>query len=283
MPRVENGRLYGPGVYDMKGGVLMAFQEFKRGLAKPRDYPRALSLMIVPDEELGSLFSRAITEEIALAYKAALVFEPGAKNCGVISAHKGYGEYVVSTKGKSAHAGAWPHAGQSAVVELCRQILILEEITNDVIGVSSNVGLMSGGTFTNVIPEHAIARVDLRFADNEGWEHVKACVEGLAAVNPAVELKIELTVHQPPLTEQSTALMLSAVQQAGRQAGLKVHAESTGGSSDANMIAGVGVPVIDGMGPEGSGAHTPFEYIDIESYAIKANLLRTLLTGNFIN
>ena len=281
-PRVENGRLYGPGVYDMKAGVLMAFQEFKRSLARPDQYPRPLSLMIVPDEEHGSVFSRAITEEIAPTYRAAFVFEPGGENCGVISARKGYGEYLLTTHGKSAHAGMRPHDGQSAVVELCRHIIALEGLTDDALGVSCNVGLVSGGTFTNVIPERAVARIDLRFQDRQGWELVKARVEGLTAINPAIRLELDFVLHQPPLTTQSTASMLDAVRSAGRQLAMDIDAESNGGSSDANMIADVGVPVLDGMGPAGGGAHTPFEYIDIESYEKKATLVRTLLTGNFI-
>lgn len=282
-PRVEDGRLYGPGVYDMKAGVLMAFQEFKRSIERPDDYAWPLSLMIVPDEEHGSVFSRAITEEIAPSYKAALVFEPGSENCGVISARKGYGEYLLTAHGKAAHAGMRPHNGQSAVLELCRQIIALEILTDDARGVSCNVGLVSGGTFTNVIPDRAVARIDLRFWDNEGWNHVRERVEALASVNPAIRLELEFVLHQPPLTKQATASMLKAVRNAGRTLGLDIEGESNGGSSDANMIADVGVPVLDGLGPQGGGAHTPFEYIDIGNYRQKAALVRTLLTGDFIS
>ena len=281
-PRVENGRIYGPGIYDMKAGVLMAFQEFTRSLLYPDQYPRPLSLMIVPDEEHGSLFSRAITQEVARAYKAAFVFEPGGENCGVVCGRKGYGEYLLSTHGKAAHAGMRPHDGQSAIVEMCRHILALEELTDDTLGVSCNVGLVSGGSFTNIIPERASARIDLRFRDKEGWEHLKTRVEGLVAINPAIRLELDFVLDMPPLTELSTASMLDAVRSAGRQLGLDVNAESNGGASDANIIAEVGVPVLDGMGPEGDGAHTPFEYIDIESYNMKALLVRTLLTGDFV-
>jgi glutamate carboxypeptidase len=278
-PRIEDGRLYGPGVYDMKAGVLMAFQEFKRSLANPSDYPHPLSLMIVPDEEHGSVFSRSITEEIAPNCKAALVFEPGP----VTTERMGYGEYVITAHGRSAHAGVRPNDGQSAILELCHQIIALESVTDDDLGISCNVGLISGGTFSNVIPELATARVDLRFKDDHGWGLLKAHVESLVANNTDIKLQIDFILHQPPLTLQSTAPVLRAVQQAGRQIGLEIGGKACGGSSDANIMAGVGVPVVDGMGPEGNGAHTPFEYIDIESYQKKAALLRSLLTGDFFD
>lgn len=282
MPRVEKGRLYGPGVYDMKAGVLMAFEEFKRSLRHPSEYPRPLSFMIVPDEEHGSVFSRAITQDVARMHKAAFVFEPGGEDCGVISARKGYGEYVLTTHGIAAHAGMRPHGGQSAVAEMCRQILILEALTDDIVGVSCNVGLVSGGTFTNTVPERASARIDLRFRDRDGWEHLKTRVESLVAVNPAVRLELDFVLQMPPLTTASTASMLAAVRDAGHRLGLQICGESIGGASDANIIAEAGVPVLDGMGPAGGGAHTPFEYVDIDSYREKARLVRSLLTGNFI-
>jgi glutamate carboxypeptidase len=281
-PREEDGRLHGPGVFDMKGGMLIAFKEFVRSIAKPEEYPRPLSLMIVGDEEHGSVFSRAITEEVSQLHKAALVFEPGEKGGGVVSERKGYGEYVVCAHGVSAHAGMRPHGGQSAIVELCRQAIEFEGMTDDDLGVSCNVGTLAGGTFVNVVPERASARLDIRFKTLSDWERIKSGMEALVPHNPAVKLDVDVTIEQPPMSAVLTETMLCAVKLAGKEIGIEIHGVSNGGTSDANMIAGVGIPVIDGLGPEGAGAHTPYEYIDVASYHTKASLVRTLLTGSFI-
>jgi glutamate carboxypeptidase len=277
VPRIEGHKLYGPGVLDMKAGVLMAYKELMHFVTHPELYSLPLTLMIVPDEEHGSLFSRPFTEKFALENYCALVFEPGHPECGIIESRKGYSEFRVSTSGRAARAGLRPHDGQSAIIELCNQVLVLEALTDDQNGIACNVGKISGGTFVNVVPDHASARVEIRFDRDHQWPGLYQTLQNLRSHNPKIKIQTELIVHQPAMPRELTLKMVQHIVNAGRSIGLKPYGVPTGGSSDANLIAGVGCPAIDGMGPEGYGSHAHDEHILVSSYNTKANLLRTFL------
>lgn len=276
--RVGGDRVEGPGVFDMKGGwvcFLAALDLLQRRGTAPG---APLLVVITCDEEVGSPTSRPLIEEAARASRACLVLEPSIPGGGVKLRRKGTGEALLRVEGRPAHAGIEPEKGASAVHELARQILSVVALADPGQGTHLNVGLVRGGTGANVVAAHAEATVDFRFWTREEAERVESGLRALRAVDPGCRVSVEGGVNRWALepTPESEALYARA-RAAAHRVGLELEAGATGGASDGNLSAGVGCPTLDGLGPDGGGAHSMEEHILVASLPSRIGLLAGLL------
>ncbi len=277
--RVENGRLYGPGTSDMKAGYtlfLWALRCMKElGLA-PR---RKVVCLLTSDEEVGSAASREQIETEARRSAVALVTEPAMPPTGALKTwRKGTGSYKIKVIGKPAHAGADPTKGINALEEMAHHILTLQRLTDMSVGTTVNVGVLSGGSRSNVVPAEATAEVDLRFMTMEEAHRIDAIVKGLQPVLPGARLEITGGINRPPMVRnEATVALFQRAQALAEELGFTVGEAGTGGGSDGNFTSGVGCPTIDGLGAVGDGLHTFEEYIEVDSLAQRAALMVRLL------
>jgi glutamate carboxypeptidase len=273
----------GPGVLDMKGGLVVVAFALK-ALAQAGALP-ALKLVIVADEEVGSPEGQAIIREATAGAKGALVFEAGRKGDLVITRRKGTGSVQITAHGKAAHAGNAHKAGVNAVWALAKLVDRLQLLTDYGRGITVNVGKFTGGTSKNTVPDRADALVDFRFetrADGEGvMDALRAAAEECAAAIPGAKIDIAGGIARLPLerTDESVALM-NAYSEAARAAGLESgEAGLIGGGSDASTTSAIGIASIDGLGPRGIGFHTHDEQIDVVTLLQKAEARARLLAA----
>jgi glutamate carboxypeptidase len=272
--RVEGSRAFGPGVYDMKA-CLVVMLEAIRVAGEGR---RALRVFLTADEEKGSVTGREPLEEAAKGVAAAFVVEPPSPTGNLKTARKGLGRFTLTIKGRAAHAGTHPGEGVSAIEELAHQIQAVHAIADEERGCTVNVGVVEGGTSTNVIPPDAHARIDVRVSYGEDRERVERALAELRPVNPNARLELGGGWTRPPLERSEGAAKLFARARAvGLEEGLDLAEISSGGGSDGNLIGALGVPVLDGLGAEGGGAHSADEYVELESIPVRAKLLSNLL------
>ena len=272
--RVEGDRAFGPGVYDMKA-CLVAMLEAIRRAGPDR---RALRVLLTADEERGSPTGRVPLEEAAQGVAAALVVEPPTPSGNLKTSRKGLGIFTLTVVGRAAHAGTHPEEGVSAIEELAHQIRALHALNDELRGASVNVGVVEGGTAANVVPDRAEARVDVRIAHPADREWVERALEELHPVDPEAELELGGGWTRPPLERSEGAGRLFArAREHGRELGLELGEASSGGGSDGNLLGALGVPVLDGLGVEGGGAHSADEHVDLRSLPVRAELLARLL------
>jgi glutamate carboxypeptidase len=277
--RESDGRLWGPGVLDMKSGL--AFFVF--AIRALRDLNVAVAhdvvLLVVPDEEVGSASSRAITEDEAKRSKCVLVLEPGTGFAGKLkTARKGVGDYTVFVKGKAAHAGVDFSDGASAIVEAARQISEIAKFTDLQRGITVNPGVISGGTRSNVIAETARIHVDVRVNRLPDAAELDAKFRALRAMDERCSIRVEGGLNRPPMerTEAIAALFAKALS-LGAAMGIAIDESSTGGGSDGNFTAALGIPTLDGLGGVGEGAHASNESILLDRVADRVALLAALV------
>jgi glutamate carboxypeptidase len=265
--RREGDRLYGPGVFDMKGGAVLAITAYLRLASSGRRPKLPVTFLFTPDEETGSIGTRPHIEAAARASKYVLVTEPRRSGGRVVTSRKGTGRFQIDARGRPSHAGTHHADGRSAVRAIARTILEIEAWTDYQRGITTNVGLVSGGTGVNVVPEHARITADVRVVDPAMAIEMDARFRGLVPQEPGVTLQVTGGMTRPPWTEDTgTKALLAQVQAVGREIGLELEAgPRTGGGSDANFSAAIGIPTIDGLGVEGAGAHTLEEYMLISS------------------
>jgi glutamate carboxypeptidase len=271
--RVEDGRAYGPGVYDMKAGIVVMLEAIRIG-----GTPHELRVVLGADEEIGSPGSREVIAGAADGALAAFVVEPPTPPNGDLkTARKGLGRFELSIAGRAAHAGE-PADGVSAIDELARLILRLHALNDPATGVSCNVGVVAGGTRENVVAAEAHAWIDVRVPTLAERERVDAWLHALQPETPGATLTLEGRWTRPPLerTPGNVALFEQA-REHGRALGLDLAETSASGGSDGNLIAAFGVPVLDGLGAEGNGAHAVDEHVVLDSLAVRAELLAALL------
>lgn len=262
--RETEDRIYGPGILDMKAGL--AFFIAAMRLLRETDTPvgREVSLWVVSDEETGSADSRPHTEKLALASAAVLVLEPGTGLEGKLkTARKGVGAYTVRVRGRKAHAGVDFSAGANAIVELARQIERIASFTDLKKGLTVNPGIVSGGARTNVVPDEAEVQVDIRVARMRDAARIDKRFRSLRPVDRRCSIEVEGGLNRPPMerTRAIAALFRTAQQIAREKLGTDLEESSTGGGSDGNFTAALGVPTLDGLGGVGEGAHAPHESI----------------------
>jgi glutamate carboxypeptidase len=278
--READGKLFGPGIYDMKAGLAigaLAARAVVETLALARR-PR-LRLLATADEEVGSATSRAIIERLARESAAVLVLEPALPGGRVKTARKGVGEFAVTTRGISAHAGADPAAGASAVHELARQIVAIEGLADPALGRSVNVGRVEGGTRSNVVAESATAIVDVRVSRLDDAPVVEAAFAALRPANPRVRLEISGGINRPPMERTAgVGRLFDLARDAARELGRELGEGATGGASDGNFTAALGIPTLDGLGAVGDGAHALHEHVVVSALPGQAALVAALLS-----
>ena len=271
--RIEGNRAYGPGIYDMKAGIALAI-EAMRG-ATPG---RPVTLMVTCDEEIGSHSSRALMEAEALLSEAVVVLEPPLPDGSVKTARKGVGVYVLRTHGKQAHAGVEPGTGIDAIGEMARQIVDVLALADHAAGTTVNVGRIVGGTTSNVIAELAEAEIDIRYTNPAEGVRIDDALRSLKPHDPRVSISIEGGLNRPPFVRTAAVerLFHLAREQAAAVA-LTLGEGATGGASDGNFTAAIGVPTLDGLGVPGAGAHTFEEHILIDTLPQRVAFLRRLI------
>lgn len=278
--READGRLWGPGVLDMKSGLAFFLSAMKLLQALDLPVSRQVALWIVSDEEVGSEVSRPLTENLAKESSAVLVAEPGTGLAGKLkTARKGVGDYTVTVRGKASHAGVDFAAGASAIVELARQVEKIAGFTNLPKGLTVNPGVIAGGTRTNVIAAEARVEVDIRIAKMADYAGLDRKFQRLKAVDKRCSLEVTGGLNRPPMerTKGVAALFKAASELAGKHLGLKLEESATGGGSDGNFTAGLGVPTLDGIGGVGEGAHAANESILVDRIADRTALLALLV------
>lgn len=277
--RREETRLFGPGVLDMKAGVVIALEAI-RGLQTRHELPnRPLWLLLTTDEETGSTYSRDLIVELAKQCGLCLVLEPAADGGGLKTSRKGISEYHIKAKGIAAHAGLAPEEGINAIVELAHQITKIYTLNNlRKKGTSVSVTQISGGITNNIIPPEAACFVDVRFFYQEEAERVDEAIKSLTPFLPGCSLEITGGIERPPMerTEQ-VVLAYQQARQLAEKLGFGLDEAAVGGVSDGNLTAGAGVTTLDGLGAHGAGAHAVHEHILIRSLPRKAALLAAIL------
>jgi glutamate carboxypeptidase len=284
--RVDGDKLTGPGVLDMKSGIALMLS----AIAALRDWnassgrselPRPVSVLLVSDEEVGSDSSRTVTESLAKEAAAVLVLEPSYGFEGAVkTARKGVGEYAIKVTGRSSHAGLDFTKGVNAILELARQIEKVSRFTDLKKGLTVNVGIVGGGSRTNVVPAEATARVDVRIARMKDAAGIDKKMRGIRPFDRKCKLEISGGINRPPMERMPgvAALYAKAVGIA-RALGWKLSEAAVGGGSDGNFTAGMGIPTLDGLGGVGDGAHAVLEHILISELPRRAALLAGLIEG----
>lgn len=276
--RVAGGRAYGPGTLDMKAGLVIALAAVDALRAIRQGPRRRVVFLWTPDEEIGSGGSRELIEREARRSEAVLVLEPGTGESGKLkTARKGVGEVTIEVTGRAAHAGVNPQDGVNAVHELALQIARIAGFGDAHRGITVNADLVEGGTRSNVIAERAWARVDVRCARARDIPGLEARFRGLRPILPGARLRVAGGINRPPMERHMAARLFAAAQSLGSTMGLRIEESSTGGGSDGNFTAALGVSTLDGLGAAGAGAHTPGEYIRMRSLAERAALVAALL------
>ena len=263
--RVAKGKAFGPGVYDMKAGVAMALHAIAM-LRERQAQPMPVVVLLVSDEEIGSPVSRAVTEKIAKECSAVFVLEPAQGPQGAYkTARKGVGDYSVHVRGVAAHSGVDFEKGHSAVLELARLIEKISRFTDLKSGLTVNPGTICGGTRTNVIAAEAQAEVDVRIARMRDAARVEKLFRGLRATDRACTLTITGGMNRPPMERsRGTVALFQQAKGFAHAMGFALEEASTGGGSDGNFTAALGIPTLDGMGAVGEGAHAIHESIVVE-------------------
>lgn len=275
--RIENGIFYGGGVFDMKANVVLMLEAL-RFLAESNLTPlRPITILLSCDEEVGSLSGRELVETEAAKAEFCLVCEPSA-NGRVKTGRKGTGMFKVKTRGIPAHAGLEPEKGASAILELSKQIPKIHELNDLENGTTTNVCQIKGGTASNVIPEFAECTVDVRFSTAAEAARLENSIRNLISSDTRVALEISGAINRPPM--ERTANVVALYEKARKLAAsfdYQLDETQVGGASDGNFVAALGVPVLDGLGVAGGGAHTMNEHILIDDLAKRATLLTLLL------
>ena len=279
--RNEKGRLWGPGVLDMKAGI--AFFIFAMRALRDLDIPvrSRVRMLINSDEEVGSDSSRHLTQETARRAKAVLVLEPGTGLEGKLkTARKGVGDYTINVHGRASHAGVDFTAGASAIVELARQIERVGGFTNLKRGITVNPGLISGGSRSNVVAAEASAVVDIRVPRLRDAEVLDRKFRALKPFDKRCKIEVSGGLNRPPM-ERSVAIvqLFRTAQQLARELGVELEESMTGGGSDGNFTAALGIPTLDGLGGVGEGAHASHESILVNRMADRTGLLAKLVAA----
>jgi glutamate carboxypeptidase len=278
--RVDAKRLWGPGSFDMKSGIAFILHAIEALRHWHGDQlPRPVTVLLVSDEEIGSDSSRHITESVARKSSAVLVLEPSYGTKGAVkTGRKGVGEYTLKVHGKAAHSGLDFEKGESAILELARQILEISKLTDLKRGITLNVGTIQGGTRSNVIPAEASAVLDARVTRMKDAAGLDRKLRALKPFNRKCKLEISGGVNRPPLERTpGVAALYKKASDIAKQLGWKLEEAAVGGGSDGNFTAALGIPTLDGLGGVGEGAHATHESVLISELPRRAALLSALI------
>lgn len=274
--READDKITGPGTLDMKAGIVIALAAIaeaqKSGLKRP------VTLLCTSDEEIGSHTSRAHIERLAKESALVLVLEGGLVDGALKTWRKGVGEFWVRTRGRAAHSGGDHEKGRNAIEEMAHQVIAIQKLTDYSKQTTLNVGVIQGGTVSNVVPEEALIQVDVRVMQPGEWERLEAEMYQLKPVLDGTSIEITGDLNRPPMPFDET--MKAAFEKArsiAAQIGMDLKAGGTGGASDANFVAPLGIPVLDGLGAVGEGYHSEREYILRDSLTERTKLVAALL------
>jgi glutamate carboxypeptidase len=272
--KVEGDLVRGPGIYDMKGGAYLAYYALQHLVRMGRESPLPITFMFVGDEEVSSETARRRIEAEARKNKYVLVTEPAREGGKIVTARKGVGRFVLTVTGRPAHSGARHEDGRSAIKEMAHQILALEAMTDYARGITVSVGLIEGGTGVNVVPAKCTAEVDLRAPTAEIAEEMCRRILGLKAVGPDTTLEVTGGMNRPPYGKDAgIEALFQHAKGLAREIGFDLQdVPLTGGGSDGNFTAAIGVPTLDGLGVDGKGAHTLDEQAYFSSFEPRAKL-----------
>jgi glutamate carboxypeptidase len=279
--RTEDDIAYGPGVSDMKGGLLAGFAAVEALAEAGVDGPGIITYVCNPDEEIGSPFSGPIIRALAPQHDAALVLEGARANGDIVSARKGITDYTVVIHGRAAHAGVEPEKGRNALLEGAHKIIALQALNGRWPDVTVNVGVARGGTRTNVVPERCELQVDLRSPELVTLEAAEKEIERICAevVVPDVTVEIHGSGwHRPMEKKEGGAHLVALAKGVAAELGFEVRDAATGGASDANTTSAAGTPTLDGLGPVGGDDHAPSEWLDLSSVVPRIALLAGILS-----
>ncbi|POT56322.1 peptidase M20 [Citrobacter amalonaticus] len=276
----DTERLYGPGVSDMKSGLLNILWAI-RELDEADKSRLSIAIAMNPDEETGSVWSHEWIGELAKRSRVVLVCEAARADGSLVKARKGMAGYHLTFKGKAAHAGNDPEKGRSAITALGNSIIAINALADISRGTTLNIGVIKGGSAANVVADEAFAELDVRFWENEEYARIsqsleKMCREGFLE---GVTTSLEQVNHKPAMSvNEKTASLISLVEKAGEEEGIPITWQAVGGGSDANHTAALGIPTLDGLGPVGAGFHSAEEYLQTDSIIPRIRLLRRIIS-----
>lgn len=274
----EEGRLYGPGAIDMKGGITITLTAL-RGLVERGEMPnRPVWVLMTSDEEVGSIYSQTVIEEVAQQCGLVLVMEPATPAEALKTWRKGIANYHIEIEGRASHAGNAPEQGINAVVELAQQTLKLNGLNDLKNGTSVSVTVVKGGMATNVIPAHAEAEVDVRTMSAAAFDEINGKIKALEPFVPGAKLSVSMHHARGPMERNDQMIRdFAQCKRIGEQYGVPVHEEGSGGASDGNFTAYLGISTLDGLGPQGEGLHAAHENVVVNSLPRRATLIAAML------
>ena len=276
--RVDNGLASGPGAFDMKAGIVLLLFALQAIRDLGLRLPRPVVALLTSDEEIGSPSSRPLIEAAAREAAYVLVLESPLPGGALKTARKGVGNYRVRIHGRAAHAGLEPEKGISAIQELAHQVLALHALGAPERGTTINVGVVSGGSRSNVVAARAELEVDVRVTTMTEAERVDQAIRGLQPRLAGARLEVSGGLNRPPMERTpAVARLFEHARLIGRELGLELTEGSAGGASDGNFTAALGCPTLDGLGALGDGAHADHEYVEVDSMPSRAALVGGLL------
>ncbi len=270
----------GPGVLDMKSGILIGLYALHLLIASPGANYQSVTFLCNSDEEIGSPSSKTLIQELARQADAALVLEPGRAEGTIVSSRRGVGRYRVEVQGVSAHAGVEPKRGRNAILELAYQVQRLQALNDTIPGTTLNVGVIRGGERTNIVPAYASCDIDIRVSDQAGLKMLEAAMRRVISKNLVPDTKVTLSgsmCHMPFERTEGNTRLVQLVKAVGREMGLKIEDVNSGGGSDGNTTSAMGVPTLDGLGAGGGLAHNPGEYIELDYLPTRIALVAGLV------
>jgi glutamate carboxypeptidase len=274
--REVDGKIFGPGTLDMKAGIVISLAAIEE--ARKNGMTRPVTLLCTSDEEIGSLTSREHIERLAKESALVLVLEAGLVDGSLKTWRKGVGEFLVKVHGRAAHAGVDHEKGCNAIEEMAHQVIAIQRLTDYSKQTTLNVGVIHGGTVSNVVPEETVIQVDVRVTRPGEWERLEGVMKKLIPVLDGSSIEVSGGLNRPPMPfDETMKATFEKAKSIAAQIGIELNAGGTGGASDANFVAPLGIPVLDGLGAVGEGAHSEREYIFADSLEERVKLIARLL------
>jgi glutamate carboxypeptidase len=275
--REVDGKIFGPGILDMKAGIVLSLAAITE-LQRSGGLKRPVTLLCTSDEEVGSQSSQKYIEEHAKESTLVLVMESALLDGSLKTWRKGVGEFWVKVKGRAAHAGGDHEKGRNAIEEMSHQVIAIQKLTDYSKGTTLNVGIIHGGTVSNVVPEEAMVQVDVRVMRPGEWERLKVEMKKLKPVLDGTTIEVTGGLNRPPMPyDERMKATFEKAKSIAVGIGMELKAGGTGGGSDANFVAPLGIPVLDGLGAVGEGHHSEREYIFVDCLEERKKLLMALL------
>ena len=273
--RIEANRVFGPGVIDMKGGLISLIYAI-RALHFTGDIPVGYKILFNTDEEQGSLDSKRLIPDLVKGVDFSFIMEPAEPDGSIIIKRKGIGKFEISVTGRAAHAGKSPETGNNAILEIAHQIIKAEKLARKKVGTTMNTGVVHGGQSAYIVPDAVSAVIESRVWTHDEQKRIGEGMKFLPNKNYVCGTKIRVSggFHRPPLIElPGTKMLIHAVESAAKDLGMDVRFGGSGAASDGNNITSFGIPTIDGMGPVGGREHSHDEYLELNSFYERTELL----------